>query len=152
MILDGSGFTNVTTQLGVIVTSNDGCDLLSTNYWGLDCAQSGLLYLSFNAGAGRLLVPKVHEDIIREVESADYVIVSSGVLATGQRAIEILFEDHSDEPFSITIQEEACDRTLSGSGVTKPFLMSLYTEAGKVLTFTARHRKVPLLPCNKPWF
>ncbi|MDX9788933.1 MAG: hypothetical protein RBT11_19320 [Desulfobacterales bacterium] len=48
--------------MNLIQISNDGPEILSTNYWETEHAKKGFLYMSINAGAFRLLpqssVPK----------------------------------------------------------------------------------------------
>jgi len=41
----------------MITIANDGPDIASTNYWATDHARAGIVYLSGNAGAWRLLMP-----------------------------------------------------------------------------------------------
>lgn len=45
----------------MITISNDGQKIVSTNYWDTEHAKRGFLYLSWNAGAGRLLLPDTNQ-------------------------------------------------------------------------------------------
>lgn len=66
-------------------------------------------------------------------------------------ALELLFEDGSDEPFSVIVVHEQTDRIIpetdQGSGIT----VALYTEHGLQLELPAKYRLVPELPCLAPW-
>ena len=57
---------------------NQGQAILSTNYWDSDHAKAGYFYLSWNAGAGRLLVPDSQKATLREMKGAREVIISRG--------------------------------------------------------------------------
>src|ERR1700744_5802447 len=43
----------------MITIANDGQNLITTNYWDSEYAKMGLIYLTWNAGAARLLLPDV---------------------------------------------------------------------------------------------
>lgn len=81
-----------------IQISNKGQAVASTNYFDNAHAVSGLFYLTWNAGAGRLLVPDNQKRTLTDMRSAKFVIVSSGPCVEQGRmaALELLFEDHSD--------------------------------------------------------
>src|SRR5574337_2166358 len=81
-----------------LVLINRGQEIRETNYWDSIPARAGYFYLSWNAGAGRLLVPDFHRDLLAEMNSAKYVIVSRGPWPEqgGREGLEVLFEDGSD--------------------------------------------------------
>jgi len=101
---------------------NDGKKLISTNYWESDYARNGLAYLSWNAGAARLLLPFNLINALKEISDSKYVIVSRGAWAAqgGRDAIELLFEDNSDSPYCLHLSAQQTDRLLpeedQGSG------------------------------------
>ena len=49
----------------MITITNQGQRITSTNYWDSDNARAGYLYLSWNAGAARLMVPDTQKAVIR---------------------------------------------------------------------------------------
>lgn len=61
-----------------IVFKNDGPHIVGTSYWTSTYAATGKLFLSWNAGAARLLVPQSCESWLTEMRTAQYVIVSVG--------------------------------------------------------------------------
>ncbi|EFM3454819.1 hypothetical protein HB548_005033 [Escherichia coli] len=77
---------------------NEGQAVAGTDYWQSVQAQAGYVYLSWNAGAARLLVPDAAKHLLREMRGAEYVIISKGTL-DGRDALELVFEDGSDAPF-----------------------------------------------------
>lgn len=90
---------------------NEGQAVARTDYWQSVQAQAGYVYLSWNAGAARLLVPDAAKYLLREMRGAEYVIISKGALH-GRDALELVFEDGSDAPFVIHMLSEQCDRLL----------------------------------------
>jgi hypothetical protein len=42
----------------LITITNNGPEIEKTNYFDTNCAKEGKLYLSWNAGAARLLIPE----------------------------------------------------------------------------------------------
>lgn len=57
---------------------NRGQVIASTDYWNSEHAVAGYCYLSWNAGAARLLVPALREQWLKEMSGAKYVVVSRG--------------------------------------------------------------------------
>lgn len=55
---------------------NEGQAVARTDYWQSVQAQAGYVYLSWNAGAARLLVPDAAKHLLREMRGAEYVIIS----------------------------------------------------------------------------
>lgn len=53
---------------------NEGQAVARTDYWQSVQAQAGYVYLSWNAGAARLLVPDAAKHLLREMRGAEYVI------------------------------------------------------------------------------
>lgn len=137
-------------EFTTINIGNNGQEITETNYWQTSFARDGLFFLSWNAGAARLLIPKSVEDCISEMNGASYVVVSSGTWK-GSDAVEILFEDDSDMPFSIHIKQEFVDRIIPPSSNGNSFVFTVWTESGKKKTFEGKYRVVQELPCLQPW-
>lgn len=133
-----------------IQIQNDGANIVSTNYWQTPHAAAGAFFLSFNAGAARLLVPKQIEQEIEEMRGASEVIISRGLLG-GQMALELLWEDGSDSPYSIHMGTNQCDRLLPDSDHGSDIPVSVWTETGKAAEWPGRYRIAQTLPCLQPW-
>jgi len=101
-----------------IQIENRGQAIVKTNYWDSEYAQAGMFYLSWNAGAARLLVPDAQKLTLPEMRTAKYVIVSRGPWDDhgGRDALELLFEDGSDAPFAVHLVSEQTDRPDPGDG------------------------------------
>ena len=136
-----------------LVIENKGQAVARTNYFDSEPASKGLFYLSWNAGAGRLLVPDSQKRTVLEMRSAKYVIVSSGPLVEhgGVPAFELLFEDHSEAPFVLTIPHAQSDRVLPSKDQGGGFHVALWTRGGLKLRLPGRYREVPMLPCLEGW-
>jgi hypothetical protein len=137
----------------MLVIENQAQVIKSTNFWDTPHALSGFFYLSWNAGAGRLLIPDSQKPMIAEVRSAKYVIVSRGPWTDqgGRDAIELLFEDGSDEPYCIHLAMEQCDRAISESEQGGGFVIALWTRTGLKQRLPGKYRVVPRIPYLEPW-
>lgn len=129
---------------------NDGQDIKSTNYWDSDLAKNDLCYLTWNAGAGRLLLPEMLVSSLKDMASAEYVIVSRGPwpLKNNADSLELLFEDHSKSPYCIHITAEQTDRIPEPG---EDFVIAIWTSAGKQSTLPGKFRRVTEIPCLLPW-
>ena len=137
----------------LLVIENKGQAIARTNYFDSEQAGKGLLYLTWNAGAGRILVPDSQKLAVKEMRSAKYVVVSSGPWAEhgGIPALELLFEDNSDTPFVLTIPASQCDRLLPETDQGGGFYISVWTRGGQKLRLPGRYRRVASLPCMEEW-
>ena len=132
---------------------NNGPDIVYTNYWDTEHAQRGYLYLSWNAGAARLLVPDVQIKALPDMRSAAYVIISRGPWREqgGCDALELLFEDDTDSPFSITLRTEQTDRLLPETNQGARLVVGVWTRSGKQMEFSGRYRIVASIPSLQSW-
>lgn len=137
----------------MLTIQNQGQAIVQTNYFDMEQARKGFFYLSWNAGAGRLLVPDAHIGLIPDMAAAEYVIVSRGPWrAQGNRdALELVFEDRSDSPFAIQLMAEQTDRLLPEQSQGGGFVILLQTRQGTHATLPGRYRVVPEIPCMEPW-
>ena len=128
-------------------------EIVSTAYWETPHAAKGLLYLSWNAGAGRLLVPDGVQAMLPAMRDAPYVIVSRGPWMDqgGRDALELLCEDGSDEPFCLYLVAEQTDRLLPDSEQGGGFVIAVWTREGEQLRLPGKYRRVATLPCLDPW-
>lgn len=137
----------------MITIQNKGQAIVDTNYWGSEMAASGLMFLSWNAGAARLLIPDTMKSVIREMRTGKNVIISRGHLQNGdgREVLELLFEDYSDSPFSVQLSVEQCDRLLPESECGAKFNMSVWTSGGMKMMVPGRYRVVKDIPCLQAW-
>lgn len=142
--------------MAILTIKNDGPDIRATNYFESEYARRGALYLSVNAGAFRLLVPSVHESAIAEFRTAREVIISRGPWPTERRkdALEILFDDPTDNPFSLHFGTEQIDRFPLAEDAEGEWVFSAWVRSkdGPRCAFKAKcyYRIVPSLPYLKP--
>lgn len=119
----------------VITIENDGPRLVNTSYWQTENCARGLFYLSTNAGTTRLLVPPNQEHQIREMRTAFEVVQTLGRLSDEPnqgRVVEVMFEDGSDSPFCIYIEEKQIDRLWTVKDQKKSWTFSVYTQTGAI--------------------
>ena len=115
------------TQKDMVIFSNKGQAIASTNYWDSEQAKAGVFFLSWNAGAARLLMPDSMKHYLREMKTGKYVVISRGPWLDqgGRDALELMFEDRSDSPFSINIVCEQTDRLFSESDQRGAFVVTV---------------------------
>jgi len=137
----------------VFTISNHHQEIVETNYWGTERARNGVFYLSWNAGAARLLVPSAQTPSIAEMRSAKYVVISQGKdRQNGWRdVLELMFEDHTDTPFCIVIGGNQTDRLLPAADQRADLIFTVWTEKGEQLSIPGKYRQVKGIPCMKPW-
>ena len=137
----------------MLTIKNNGQAIAATNYWDSAHARAGYCYLSWNAGAGRLLLPTSQEQMLSEMRGAALVIVSRGPWADhgGRDALELLFEDGSDAPFCIHLVAEQCDRLVPDDDQGGGVIFAVWTPDGKKLQLPCKYRVVGALPCLQPW-
>ena len=136
-----------------MIIQNRGQAILSTDYWDTPHALAGYLYLSWNAGAGRLLIPDSQKLLLNEMRPARYVIVSRGPWPehSNREALELLFEDDSDAPFCLHLVAEQTDRLLPDTDQGGGFVIAAWTRGGLKQRWPGRYRRVDQLPCLQPW-
>lgn len=115
----------------MITIENDGQRLVKTNYWTLPHAERGFLYLSVNAGALRLLVPAGATHMLAEMRTGKSVTLEPSIREP--QCIDIVFEDGTDAPFSVSLDRRQCDRALNSG----PCRFMVYTPAGLQLDLQA---------------
>ena len=130
-----------------------GQDIAGTNYWESELAAAGIFYLSWCAGAARLLVPDNQTYTLDEMRSAKSVVISRGpwTAQDGQDCLELLFEDHSIAPFAIQMSALQCSR-MSPDVVQKgTFPVIVWSRHRKALQLPGNYRVVKSVPCLEEW-
>lgn len=140
---------NEKIEENIIKISNDGPLIKSTNYWNTPYFREGFAFLTCNAGTARILLPDLLKSSLREMKTADYVIMSRG-LASGVDAIEIMFEDHSDAPYCLVLGVMQTHQVCSDTNIEN-FPVTVWTRGGIKLRLPGKYRNVGMLPCLQPW-
>lgn len=137
----------------MIQIDNESQKILSTNYWESEDALRGMLFLSWNAGAARVLLPDSHVLLLKEMQSGKYVIISRGPWTEqGDReGLELLFEDNSYSPFCLYLLAEQCDRLLPDTDQKSNFSVNVWTREGEKLRLPGKYRQVESVPSLAPW-
>ena len=136
----------------LITIGNNGQAIAKTNYWDMPNAKKGCFYLSWNASAARLLVPEFQKAAIAEMKTAKEIIISRGIWHPhGRAALELLFEDYTNSPFSIHIVTEQCDRLIPETDQGSGFVVAIWTKEGKQFECPGKYRTVDKLPCLAAW-
>jgi hypothetical protein len=139
-----------------ILTENNEQLVLASTFWGGDYERAGKFWVSCNAGAIRVLLPKSKRHHLRDMRTAKYVICSRGpwIAAGNRESIELLFEDDSSSPYLLNAGPESVDLMPGDPAGTGEWICSVWTFAGapvKELELPCRWRKVPYIPWMKPW-
>lgn len=137
----------------LILIENNGAAIASSNFWDTVQAQRGLVFLSWNAGSGRLLLPDSQRHLLEDMRTAQFVIVSRGIwtIMDSRVGLELLFEDESDAPFAIHIVENQFDRDLPATNESGGFAVTVWTRDGEQLRLPGKYRRVDSIPCLDPW-
>lgn len=117
-----------------IMIANNGVDIVQTNYWSTDLGLRGMCYLTANAGALRLLVPPAAESMLVEMRTGTHVVIEPSIFTPGQ--VDVVFEDGTDAPFSLTIDPGMVDRKLD----SRSCRLTVWTQAGKQLDLPCETR------------
>lgn len=103
----------MTEDWPALLITNEHDLITHTNYWQTRWNQAGKFFLSINAGAFRLLVPNQHLGVLRDMRQARLCVISSGPIrgeALRPMGLEILFDDDTQAPFMLLIEQRCCDR------------------------------------------
>jgi hypothetical protein len=134
----------------VLQINNNGPEVVETNFWNSQFSERGLFYLSANAGAFRLLVPEAQDGTLQEMHTAKEVVITRGWHDGDRREmVEIMFDDHTDDPFTLWLSLEQTDnRVAEGKPLGLPFYVYL-RDCVIGARFMCYWRRAGL-PCMKP--
>lgn len=162
----------------LLTIENRGKFLANTNYWDSQAAKLGYLYVSWNAGACRILVPDASLSMVDEMRTGKGAIVMAGQfkaegveaftqeldahsLSLAQknghtqhgfygRGLDIVFDDGTDNPFSFLTRPEQVDRNLPESDSGKTLELLIYTRSGVVHQLPCIYLDVGSIPSGIP--
>jgi hypothetical protein len=135
-----------------LIIENDGSKIVKSNYWDSEFAQKGYFFCSFNAGAAMLLIPDSRLNEVPEMATGKLIILSRGTWNRKKDALEILFDDGSDEPHLMHLSKDQLDRLIPSSDNGRDLTFSAW-KRGPVKLFErpAKFRIVKNLPCLEKW-
>jgi hypothetical protein len=153
----------------IVEVSNHGPLIIQTNYFASDLAAGGKVFVSVNAGAIRVLLPRARWGDLNEMRQAQYCVLSRGPWTLGDarpeyhtarlpavvEGIEIMWEDHSDAPYALHLTPESFDMLPAAPEPGKEWLATVWLEKDgiphKALERICHWRRVPQIPCLQPW-
>lgn len=136
-----------------VTIANRGQALAYTNYFDSRSALDGLFFLSWNAGAGRLLVPDNQRHTLREIETSKQVIITAGPRPEFEHrpGFEMLFDDGTDYPFTLQMDAVQSDRALTAAGGGPGFSLVVWSRKGEEFRMPGRLFQVAMIPSLEPW-
>jgi len=127
--------------------------LETTNYYDSEHARHGLLFFSINGGVIRCLLPDNQINILSEIKTGKEVIITKGAIKNkiGDMipGFEILFDDHTDEPFSVT--GSLNDQFDQIPADDDRWQCHIYTRDGLAWKIRRCLVRSDVIPCLKPW-
>lgn len=100
----------------MITIGNNGPLLVETNYWESEWASRGVVYMTANAGAWRMLVPSASHEHLAEMRTGTSVTIEPSINVPGN--MDVVFEDGTPSPFCVSMSLEQFDRPVA-AGVCK---------------------------------
>lgn len=136
----------------ILTFGNDGKKLVETNYWESDYYARGAYVVSINDGCFRLLLPEHTELAIKEMRLSDFVVITRGTYIGRENSFEIMFEDHSQDPFCLHSGPENWMIMPNHTWEKKRNDLYVYTRDGLALELPCYYRTARKLPYMKPYF
>lgn len=129
----------------MITFRNKGQAIAATNFWDSAPAQAGYCFLTWNAGAARLLLPDPQKALLPEMRGARSVIISRGPWTDqgGRDALELMFEGKRETPFCLHLVAEQADRLVPEEQVGGGFVVTVWTPGRREAALPG-----PLSPCR----
>lgn len=109
---------------GPLIIQNDGGKLIFTNYFESQASKSGGVYLTWNAGECRMLIPSSKEEMILSEISSAYAVD----LEVKGDQIYMWFDDGQPQQYCVAISVHMSDRVIDESGPRK---LRIYTQSLK---------------------
>jgi hypothetical protein len=141
----------------IITVGNHGPLIAETNYWQSSVEAAGKLFVSCNAGAIRVLVPRVHRHIIQDMRAGRVCILSRGPWPEMRLsdAVEIMWDDGSDDPFALHLSTESFDLVPSEPPPGQEWIVSAWDvkkgRPHKAVERVCHWRRVSHIPCMERW-
>lgn len=130
----------------MIETTNDGPRLVSTTYWSTEHARRGLLYLSVNAGAVRLLVPDAASYVLDELPEEGTPATLGRGRWQGREVYRLTWLDDPTDPYVVEIDARQADRLLPASEAGRLVPLVWYRQEGQRGAQEVRRETVEVVP------
>lgn len=140
-----------------VTTENHGPLIVASSYWGSDLEGAGKYWVSVNAGAIRVMVPRTARAVIQEMRTGKTVIVSRGPWPANQlpEAVEILFDDGGDDPYCLHLSPESFDLLPAEPPKDQEWILSVWDlkkgKPHKAMERPCHWRRVAKIPFLQPW-
>ena len=100
-----------------------------SNWWSLPIGATHH-FLSINAGCVRLLIPHSLETAIPEMRTGVQRIFVTGNISHDGPAVEILFDDGSDRPYVMLLDDNQIDRRIGVASAKRTVDFVAYVDRG----------------------
>lgn len=140
----------------ILQISNAGPLITASNFWELPIEKNGGCYLSLNARAFRLLLPRSLESEIPDMATGKIAVVSVPRNPC-QYAMEIMLDDGTDSPWFIDLSANQIDHFPAREDNGRDDLeFTVWTQPRRgerhlALRRPAAYRSVTKIPWKKPW-
>ena len=135
----------------LIMLSFDGNKIAKSNYYESSYNAHDKFFMAYNAKCFHLFIPSALSDIIKEIKTGNYAVLTVGKDRIFRKnLVEIMFEDFTDNPYSITISPEQMLQVIGVTFNNLKFSLIIYTETGigyemDVYVRFGAHYKLPFL-------
>jgi hypothetical protein len=126
---------------------------IDTTYWNTDVCAKGLFYLVRNSNKYFLFIPEGRYDILKEMDTAKSIVITRGNYNGKDDCFEVMFDDTSDNPYMIILQDEQFSRITSP--LEEGWNGTFYIYSGKLEEYNrffsyVYYRIEDNLPCLQP--
>lgn len=135
----------------MIIINNNGQSIESTNYWQSELASNGLFFASWNAGALRILMPDIMLSHLADMRTGKLAVVTRGTYQGKPDALEIMFDDDSDNPYAIHLSPGQLDRTIPDDETGHAIIVIAVGRSGPLAQWHGRYRTHATLPYLAAW-
>jgi len=133
----------------LIQIDNNGQKIRGTNYFDTEWAKRGMFFLSWNAGAARLLIPDSQKKFIREMKTAKHIVFTRPPLLP-DLTLQIVFEDNSPNPFVMTLPLDQVDFNPYPT-LKSHFVLTAWTRKGLQGGWSAKYQQGYCDGFELPW-
>lgn len=114
----------------LVEITNDGPAITRTSYWRTPHARRGLLYLSVNAGALRILVPTPTGHLLADLPAIGTPVELERSAYQDSETYRFLWLDDPRNPYAVEIDQRQCDRRLPRAEDGRILPLIWYTPVG----------------------
>jgi hypothetical protein len=138
--------------LPMLFMYGDNGFLVETDYWNTEICEKGFYFLVYNMDKYFLLLPENKNGLLNEVVTAQSVVITKGSYKGKNNWFEIMFEDNTDNPYMIMLEDE---QFLRASPLKEGWNGQLYIYSDSLSKYKCNldkvyYRVTDNLPCLKP--